>query len=341
MREASTPLVSIGVPVYNGERFLERSLRSILAQTYRHIEVILCDNASTDGTAGIVKRFRDDRIRYERSRTNIGVFPNWNRCLELANGEFVAIYHADDVYDPEIVNEEVRFLTEHPEIGAVFARGWRIDEEDRFLGELALPEPFRNDKVIPFENLLRGMILHGNFLVCPTFMSRSVVLGKPLRFQPDRFGSAADAGMWFAISECAPIGVIDRPLIRYRIHSQQGTVLACRLRTRPADQFSVLDHYLASPRGRGAVTPELLRRHETARLVDETRCLRNMIALGEIREAKCLSRKIYRPGMARSHLVSGRGIRYLGKRFLYSLLLECGLGRLAGKALSPENGGHR
>jgi glycosyltransferase involved in cell wall biosynthesis len=332
--------VSIGVPVHNGERFLEQCLRSVLAQTYRNIEVIVCDNASTDDTPRIVKRFRDDRIRYERSPVNIGVFPNWNRCLEMANGEFVAIYHADDVYEPEIVGEEVRFLEEHPEVGAVFARGWRIDEEDRILDELALPEPFRDGKVISFETLLRGMILHFNFLVCPTFMGRSSILGKGLRFQPDRFGSASDAGMWFAIAEHAPIGVIDRPLIRYRIHGQQGTVLAYHLRTRTSDQISVVDHFIDTPRGRGVITPELLRRHETSRLVDETRCLRNMIALGELREAKDLSRRIYHPGAFRSYLRSGRGLRYMGKRFFYSLLLESGLGWIAWKALSQRGGDH-
>jgi glycosyltransferase involved in cell wall biosynthesis len=336
----SGPLVSIGVPVYNGERFLEQCLQSILGQTYRNIEVIVCDNASTDDTPRIVRGFRDDRIRYERSSANIGLFPNWNRCLELASGEFVAIYHADDVYEPEIVDEEVRFLVEHPEAGAVFSRGWRIDEEGRVLDEFVLPEPFRGGKTISFETLLRGMIVHANFLICPTFMGRGSVLDSCEGFRPDRFGSAADAGMWFAIAEHASIGVVDRPLIRYRIHGQQGTVLAYRLRTRPSDQISVLDHYLDSPRGRGVVTPELRRRHETSRLVDETRCLRNMIALGELREARDLSRRIYHPGAARSYLGSGRGLRYLGKRFLYSLLLESGLGWIAWKILSPKGIDH-
>ena len=77
----AAPLVSIGVPVYNGERLLGRTLESLLAQTYTHLEIIISDNASTDSTPAIAREFadRDPRVRYVRNETNIGAIPTFSR----------------------------------------------------------------------------------------------------------------------------------------------------------------------------------------------------------------------------------------------------------------------
>src|SRR6201994_4570871 len=82
----ASPLVSVGLFVYNGERFLEQSLRSILNQTFTDFELIISDNASTDRTAEIVKAYakRDHRIRYYRSEKNMGAGWNARRVYELA-----------------------------------------------------------------------------------------------------------------------------------------------------------------------------------------------------------------------------------------------------------------
>src|SRR5262249_52824139 len=77
------PLVSVGMPVCNAERHLERAIESVLAQTLRDFELIISDNASTDGTAGIAQRWlqRDPRIRYQRFESNQGVAHNWNAAM--------------------------------------------------------------------------------------------------------------------------------------------------------------------------------------------------------------------------------------------------------------------
>ena len=117
------PLVSIGVPVYNGERLLARTLNSLLTQTYQNIEVIICDNASTDGTAEIARSFadRDARVRYVRNPTNIGAIPNFLRTLELAGGVYFAWTAADDVRPARAIEHCVDALTECPE--AVMVHG--------------------------------------------------------------------------------------------------------------------------------------------------------------------------------------------------------------------------
>lgn len=327
------PLVSIGVPVYNGARFLAECLHSILGQAYPNIEVVVCDNASTDGTWEILSGLRDPRLRIFRNDRNIGAFANWNRCVAESRGELVCVFHADDVYEADIVKEEAEFLRAHPEAGAVFSGARLMDADGNLTGQSELPEAFRGGGVFRFTEVLRGMLRCGNFIICPTFMARASALAKAGPFRPERYGTASDAGMWFQLLEHGPIGLIDRPLMRYRVGPHQGTHSIESARTAPADHFRVIDDFLASPSAAGAVPPELAERHETAKLVDEARRLRALVLLGRTGEARELSRRIYTLEAARKYLYNGRRMRYLAKRLLFSVVLETGLGNLAGKVM--------
>ena len=124
------PLVSIIVPVYNGARYLHDSLNSILGQAYPHIEVLVMDDASTDATPALIASF-GDRIRVCRQPRNRGIYGNANDGIALASGKFIAVYHADDLYGPHIVEREVDFLERYPHAGAVFCADIMIDPEGR------------------------------------------------------------------------------------------------------------------------------------------------------------------------------------------------------------------
>jgi GT2 family glycosyltransferase len=117
------PLVSIGVPVYNGERLLRRTLESLLAQTYAHLEIIISDNASTDGTEAIGREFaaRDTRVQYVRNDRNIGAIPNFLRTLALATGKYFTWTAADDVRPLQAIEACVTALEGAPD--AVMAHG--------------------------------------------------------------------------------------------------------------------------------------------------------------------------------------------------------------------------
>ena len=97
------PTLSIGLPVYNGEPFLQQALQSLLAQTYSDFELIVSDNASTDRTEEICRDYaaKDARVRYSRNTKNIGVGPNFNRVFKLSTGEYFKWASADDVCEPE------------------------------------------------------------------------------------------------------------------------------------------------------------------------------------------------------------------------------------------------
>jgi glycosyltransferase involved in cell wall biosynthesis len=133
---AHRPRVSIGVPVYNGERFLERALESLLAQTFDDIEIVISDNASTDGTEAICRRFmaRDPRVRYWRSPTNRGLVWNHRRVLAMATGTYFMFAPHDDWFGPDYVARCVEVLDADPEIAYVHAETILVDESGTEIG---------------------------------------------------------------------------------------------------------------------------------------------------------------------------------------------------------------
>ena len=125
------PRVSIGLPVYNAERFLEQALDGILAQTYTDFELVICDNASTDATQAICQRYaaRDSRVKYHRNPENIGVSRNFNRTFELSSGEYFKWCCHDDIPAPTFLEKCVAVLDARPEVVLCYTKGVAIDEE--------------------------------------------------------------------------------------------------------------------------------------------------------------------------------------------------------------------
>ena len=133
-----TGLVSIGVPVYNGARYLREALESLVTQDYPHFEIIISDNASDDETEAICREFvaREPRVRYYRSEENKGPFWNFVNVYELARGEFFMWNAHDDRRDPRCVSLCVEAFREHPE-AVMCCMGVRfIDEDGRELPDI-------------------------------------------------------------------------------------------------------------------------------------------------------------------------------------------------------------
>ena len=129
----SIPSVSVCVPVYNGERFLAETLRSILDQTYRDFELVVLDNGSTDQSGGIIRSFGDPRIRVERNRETLPQADNWNRIVELARGPLVKVVCADDLLHPRCLELQVGPMDADPGLAVVAARRHMIDEQSRVI----------------------------------------------------------------------------------------------------------------------------------------------------------------------------------------------------------------
>ena len=125
-----TPRVSIGLPVYNGERFLTTAIESILAQSYTDFELIISDNASTDGTETICRDVagRDPRVRFSREEQNRGAAWNFNHTFRQAKGEYFRWAAADDISLPDLLAETVEVLDARPDVVWTHCRTQLVDE---------------------------------------------------------------------------------------------------------------------------------------------------------------------------------------------------------------------
>jgi glycosyltransferase involved in cell wall biosynthesis len=132
------PRVSIGVPVRNGERYLAEALDSLLSQSYSDFELIISDNASSDGTEAICRDYaaRDPRVRYYRSREDVGLANNFNFLFIRARGKYFKWAAADDVHEPDWIARCLAVLDQDPTVVLVYARARFIDENGKPLGDV-------------------------------------------------------------------------------------------------------------------------------------------------------------------------------------------------------------
>lgn len=120
----TVPRLTIGLPVYNGERYLAQAIDALLGQTYENFELIISDNASIDATAEICRSYEraDSRVRYSRRPSNIGAAPNHNFLVREARGELFKWAGADDLFARDLLERCIGILDEYPEV--VLAHSW-------------------------------------------------------------------------------------------------------------------------------------------------------------------------------------------------------------------------
>lgn len=136
MTESSNVRLSIGLPVFNAERYLKETLDSILGQTYSDFELIISDNASIDHTEQICRKYaaKDRRIRYYRNRKNLGASKNFNQVFELSSGEYFKWVADDDVHASDFLLKCVSVLDRDPSIVLCHSKTGRIDEHGALVG---------------------------------------------------------------------------------------------------------------------------------------------------------------------------------------------------------------
>lgn len=144
------PLVSIGVPVYNGGGFLADSLASLTGQTCGDLEIIISDNASTDGSEGICRTIAgsDPRVRYSRLPENIGGVANHNRVFELARGEFFMWASSDDLWMPDYVTKCMGILQAQDDVVLVYSINARINEQGEYADPIPPGPPLDSDDAV-------------------------------------------------------------------------------------------------------------------------------------------------------------------------------------------------
>lgn len=123
------PLVSVCIPAHQAERHIAHTLRSALAQTYPNLEVLVLDNACTDGTPQVLAECVDPRLRVVRNSSVLPIAENWNRLVALASGELIKVLCADDLLHPNIVSRQVEVFESYPTLALVSCRRHLITED--------------------------------------------------------------------------------------------------------------------------------------------------------------------------------------------------------------------
>lgn len=339
------PLVSICIPAFNAEKTLQITLDSIFRQTYSNYEVLVSDNQSTDATPDIVHAC-GDRARYclftagkpEWARAipgYSGAFDNWNFALSQGKGEFLCLYHSDDVYEPSIVSKQAAFLQAHPEVGAVFTMMRAIGEDGRpiKLGVRRLIPEFQGRQIFSFPEIFNAIMRHANFIPAPSVMFRRSALEAVGGFEERYFLTSADLDMWLRVARQYPIGILDEPLLNYRYSSQQGSAQITKNHTQLEDFFQVMDAYLREPQQFQLAEPEALAIYRVRRASDQILCAIHLAAENKLPEARLVLREAligphFATALSRPHFLARL---LLGVGLLASTYL--GIGHWAGQQL--------
>lgn len=201
----TSPRVSVIMPVFNNRAHVGAAIRSVLAQSLRDFELIVVDDASSDGSPEVVAQFADDRIRLFRHSKNEGVGAARNHGLDVAHGEFVAPLDADDLFAPNRLREQVDVMERRPRLG--LCGSWVRVFGGGFPFLMTVPS---GAGVVRASMLLTNPFVHSSVL-----LRRSVLLEHGLRY-PAGQPAAIDYDLWLQCARVTEIDNIPRPLAYYR-----------------------------------------------------------------------------------------------------------------------------
>ena len=210
------PLVSICIPVYNGEKYIKECINSVLSQKLKNFELLILDNCSLDSTEEIIKSIKDVRIRYIKNSNNIGSINNFNKCVELAVGKYFLLLPHDDILLPGSLEKFVVKLND-PNIGFVYSAIKVINEDGNTLKTII---NHNESKLFSPEEALRDIV--DNFMPIQLALVRMDIMKKLVSFDI-KYGLFCDAQFWVrVIFDNWKAFYYTESLSCHRIHSEQG-----------------------------------------------------------------------------------------------------------------------
>lgn len=230
MTNGQKPLVSIGLPVYNGARYLRLALESLLAQDYENFELIISDNASTDSTAKICHQYRimDKRVKYRRNDVNLGAAKNFNRVFELSAGEYFMWAAHDNLWDKSYISKCVTKLEEYPTAVLCFSEGIFINEAGGYRFSFSNEETMGKD--IPAR--IRALTI-SNSNGCPIYgLIRPEIL-KQTRLCTDIF--ASDFILQLELSLLGEFTKVPEQLLSIRLRDRPKTIQDYQMDVNPVN----------------------------------------------------------------------------------------------------------
>jgi glycosyltransferase involved in cell wall biosynthesis len=216
---AAEPLVTVAIPTFNRAVWLKQSVISALRQTYRNLEVLVSDNASTDETPEVLEELTNQKLRVIRQKTNIGLLPNWNACLAAAKGEYIVFVSDDDRIEPWMLERCVTLIKRDPQIPIVIAlaRSMALDRTLPILASRRLGTGIWNGSDILIEYLNDAIGIH----MC-SIMIETAALRARGGFPID-FPHASDVAAWAPLLFMGKAGLVNEFCATCRSHSDSET----------------------------------------------------------------------------------------------------------------------
>ncbi len=215
----SEPRVSVVMAAYNAEKYLSQAVDSILAQTLADFELIVVDDASTDGTRAILEGYSDPRIRALYNPSNLGQSVTRNKALAAAHGKYIAILDADDIAVSTRLEKQAEWLDRHPEIGLLGSYAVRIDERGN--------EHDRWDYSPTDDAAIKWALLFTNAFIHSSVMMRKSVVSQTGGYSNEeciRRAFVEDYELLSRLNRCAQAAVLPEVLVKYRIHPQSASI---------------------------------------------------------------------------------------------------------------------
>jgi glycosyltransferase involved in cell wall biosynthesis len=211
MQPSNFPIVSVVTPSYNQARFIEETIRSVLAQDYPNIEYIIVDGGSSDGSAAIIQKYAD-RLAWWVSEKDQGHADALNKGFTHASGEILAWLNSDDTYYPGVVSEAVTYLQANPEVGMVYGDADLTDDQGQVIGRFA-------SRQTDYKRLLRGSV---HIPQATTFFRSD--LWRQLGPLDLSLYFAFDYNFWVQLAKVSRLQYLPRRWATFRLHSEGKSV---------------------------------------------------------------------------------------------------------------------
>lgn len=217
----TTPTVSVILPTYNRAHLLERSINSVLGQSYKDLELIIVDDGSTDNTSQVAHRLSDDRVRYINLGENKGAPFARNMGVRQALGRFIAFQDSDDEWANEKLEKQVQMLAGSPDgVGLVYSGYWMVKNGTK---KLMPPSSIR-----PKDGELHDVLLGGNFISTQTSLVRALCFTGDGMFD-ERLPRLQEWELWLRISKHYQFRFINEPLVTTYLQPDSITSDSLRL----------------------------------------------------------------------------------------------------------------
>lgn len=212
------PRISVCIPTHNTARYLPEAIESVLAQDFTDFELVICDNASTDETPEICRRYNDVRIRYIRFEELANQAGNFNRCIEESRGEFITLLHADDYFVPGFLTDRAQRLGDDPELGFVFGAVQVVDADGAIV---SIKSQWKENRRFGPGGLIEPL-LSGCLVSPPSLMVRRSCLARAGLFRTD-LTWGHDWEWTLRLAEKSAALYVSQPFAAYRDHDASGT----------------------------------------------------------------------------------------------------------------------